>query len=554
VAQEDVDRVRQRFLKRRDQLAANTSQLAVNLSEWAAQGDWRLFFLHRDRVEKVTPADVQAAAAKYLKASNRTVGLFLPTKTPDRVAVAPAPDVAAVLKDYKGRADLAAGEDFDPSPANIESRTHVSTLPGGLKLALLPKKTRGGVVNLQLTLRYGDGTNLKGLVDAADLLPPLMARATTKLPRQALADALDKNKTTLGASGGTGVAAFSIQTKSANLPAAIDLLRQVLREPALPAEELEILKRERLTRLEDSRTQPSALADNFISRKLNPFPPDDVRYEPTFDEQIERLKGVTREQVERLHREYLGAANGELVVVGDFDEAAVTQALTAALADWAPKAAYQRIARPSAIPLASADESINTPDRANAQYAAAIVFPIPDAHPDYPALVMVNRILGGGGNSRLWNRVREKEGLSYGVRSGFQASAFDPYADLSIGAIVNPQNIGKLKTTVREEFNRLASEGVTEAELKRARDSYLDQRSLGRSQDAALAGILGRQMHAGRTIRHEAELDEKVRALTVQQVSEAARKYLDAAHLLTVSAGDFGAATEKRGGQAGPHE
>jgi zinc protease len=540
VPQADVDRVRQRFMKRRDQLAANTSQLAVNLSEWAAQGDWRLFFLHRDRIEKVTAAQVQAAAAKYLKASNRTVGLFLPTKSPDRVAVAPAPDVEAMLKEYKGRADLAQGEDFDPSPANIEARTKLGTLPGGLKMAMLPKKTRGGMVQLHLTLRYGDETNLKGLVEACDLLPPLMAKATTNLSRQALADALDENKTSLSAGGGTGVATFTLQTKSANLPAALELLRQVLREPSLPVEELEIMKRGQLTGLADAKTQPGSLADNFIARRLRPFAADDVRYEPTIDEQIERVKGVSREQVERVYREYLGAANGEVVVVGDFEPGAVTAALTAALADWAPKAAYKRIAMPAAVPLASADESINTPDKANAQYSAAMVFPVKDTNADFAALVMVNRILGGGGNSRLWQRVREKEGLSYGVRSGFSASAFDPLAELSISAIVNPQNMTKLKGTVMEEFNRLASEGVTEAELKRARDSYLDQRSLARSQDGGLAGILGRELYAGRTIRREAELDEQVRALTVEQVSAAARKYLDAAHLVSVSAGDLG--------------
>lgn len=456
--------------------------------------------------------------------------MFLPEQTPDRVAVAPAPDVAAMLKNYKGREGLTAGEDFDPSPANIEVRTKSSTLPGGLKVALLPKKTRGGMVNLQLTLRYGDEQNLKGLVEACDLLPPLMARATTKLSRQALADALDKSRTTLGASGGTGVAVFSVQTRSATVATALDLLRQVLREPTLPAEELEILKREGLMRLEDSRTQPSALAGNLLARRLNAqFGEDDVRYEPTFDQQIARL-----------HAEYLGAAHGELTIVGDFDPEVVTAALAAALADWASKAAYKRIARPVATALAAADETIDTPDRANAQYEAAIVFPVPDTHADYPALVMVNRILGGGGNSRLWNRVREKEGLSYGVRSAFQASPFDPYADLSISAIVNPTNMAKLKATVREEFERLAREGVTGAELKRARDSYLDQRNLSRSQDAALAALLGRLMHTGRPIRYEAELDEKVKALTVKDVSEAAKKYLDAAHLVTVGAGDFG--------------
>ena len=100
--------------------------------------------------------------------------------------------------------------------------------------------------------------------------------------------------------------------------------------------------------------------------------------------------------------------------------------------------------------------------------------------------------------------------------------------------------MAKLKATVREEFERLAREGVTEAELKRARDSYLDQRNLSRSQDTSLAALLGRLMYTGRAVAYEAELDAKVRALTVAQVSDAAKKYLDVAHLLTVGAGDFG--------------
>ena len=86
-------------------------------------GDWRLLFLHRDRLRTATVDDVRRVAAKYFKPSNRTVGLFIPTPQPDRAEIPPTPDVVAMLKDYKGGAVVAAGEAFDPSPANIESRT-----------------------------------------------------------------------------------------------------------------------------------------------------------------------------------------------------------------------------------------------------------------------------------------------------------------------------------------------------------------------------------------------------------------------------------------------
>jgi zinc protease len=546
VSQEDVDRVRQRALKRREMLSSNTAQFAVSLSEWAAQGDWRLFFLFRDRIEKVTPKEVQAAAAKYLLQPNRTVGFFLPSKAPERVAVSATPDVAEMVKGYTGRGEQAAGEDFDASPANIEARTKITELPSGIKLALLPKKTRGQTVQLHLTLRYGTASNLKGLAEAADFLPDLMTRETTKLSRQALADALDKNNTSLGAGGGAGHITFNLQTKRANLPAALDLLRQVLREPALPGEELEIERRRALASLEQSRTQPAELVSNAIARKVLAYPADDVRYEPTFEEQIERAKAVSLAQVKTLYEQYLGAGHGEIVVVGDFDPDQVTAALTEALSNWEAKMPYERIDTTAPATLAAADEAILTPDRANAQYGAAFAYAVSDTHPDYPAMLMVNRILGGSGQSRLWVRVREKEGLSYGVRSYFSAGALDPFGELSISAIVNPTNMAKLKATIQEELKMLADDGVSLEELNKAKASYFDQQMVARSQDATLAGILAQALHAKRTIKFEAELEDKIRALTADQVSEAAKKYLDLNHLVIVTAGDFAAGGAKK--------
>src|SRR2546425_1097481 len=163
VTAEEVQRARQQILKARDLAAAETSQLAIALSEWAAQGDWRLYFLHRDRIEKVTPEDVRSVAATYLQRNNRTVGMYIPTAKPERIAIPSTPDVDGLVSNYKGRDPIAAGEAFDVSPANLEARTQRLTVPEGIKVALLPKKTRGEEVHATLTLRYGNAENLKDL-------------------------------------------------------------------------------------------------------------------------------------------------------------------------------------------------------------------------------------------------------------------------------------------------------------------------------------------------------------------------------------------------------
>src|SRR3989449_1183907 len=146
VTEDEVELARRRLANDIDLTLADSRELTGVLSEYAGIGDWRVLFLHRDRLKRVTSADVQAAAARYLKPANRTLGTFLPTQSPDRAEIPPVPDLAAALKDYHGSATGALGEDFNPTPANIEARVIRRTLPGGMKLALLPKKTRGGTV------------------------------------------------------------------------------------------------------------------------------------------------------------------------------------------------------------------------------------------------------------------------------------------------------------------------------------------------------------------------------------------------------------------------
>ena len=248
VTDEEVDRAKQQILKARERAAANTSQFALALTEYIADGDWRLYFLNRDRIEKVTPAQVKDVAAKYLVPNNRTVGMFIPADKPERVAVPETPDIKSLVDDYHGRETISAGEVFDATPENIEARVKRVDLPEGIKATLLTKKTRGDEVRLLLTLRYGNENNLKGFEAAAELLPELMLRGTKKLSYQELRDQLDHLGATLMRSPVAGryrwaSARFSIQAKRETLPAVLEILKQVLREPLLPEDKFEEMKR-----------------------------------------------------------------------------------------------------------------------------------------------------------------------------------------------------------------------------------------------------------------------------------------------------------------------
>jgi zinc protease len=556
---EEVNRARQQLLKQREMAATETSQIGISLSEWAAQGDWRLYFLHRDRLEKVTPQAVKEVAARYLQRNNRTVGLFIPTDKAERIEVPATPDLNAMVADYKGRAPISEGEVFEATPETVEGRVERLELPEGVKATLLSKKARGEEVHLLLTLRYGNEETLKGMESAAGFLPEMMMRGTKKLSYQQLHDELDRLKASLNAGGGgggrgrgrrgggggsaggaAGSVSFSIQAKHDTLPAVLELLRQVLREPALPTDQFEIMKQERLAMIEQMRTEPGALAPRLLQRELSPYTKDDIRYVPTVEEGIERLKGATYQQVAQLYKDYLGSQVGELTIVGDFDKAACLPLLKGMLTGWKAAKPYARIAMPITCEVAGAQHTINTPDKANATYVAGLQFPLRDDDADYPALVIGNYIFGSGAlASRLGDRIRQKDGLSYSVGSTFSASSQDKRAGISVMAICNPQNIGRVESDVIEELDRLLKDGVTADEVAKAQQGYLQARAVARANDAALAGLLSGLRHLDRTMTFEAELEKKIQALTPQQISDAVRRHVDPKKLVVVTGGDF---------------
>ena len=547
VTEAEVSRGREKYLKQYELLMTSTSSVGIALSSAVAMGDWRLFFLDRDRMAEVTPKSVADVAARYLVRNNRIVGRFVPTDEPQRVAVPPRPDVAAMLKDYKGREEVAAGEDFDPTPKNIEARTIRETLPSGVKLAMLPKRTRGEVVQFTLRLHYGNADSLKGLETAASVLPTLMTKGTKQLSQQQIKDSLDKRRSTLRGSGSAGTITFTIQTKRAELAAVLALLRQILREPSLPAEELEIYRRQRLAMLEQISTRPQFLAMERVGRAMSPYPKGDVRYEPTLQDRIERYESIKMDQVKRLYDDFLGGANGEAAVVGDFDPDEVRPLLAAMLDGWAAKVPYKRIDNRAGTELPAIDETIQTPDMANAAYAAGLAIAMDAFDPDFPAMVIGNQVLGASAiDSRLGDRIRKKEGLSYSVGSTFSANPIDPVATFQVQAISNPQNVPKLRAIVREELDRLLRDGITDEELADAKKKKLHSWHMQWTSDASLASSLASTLHSGHTMLYRAEHRKAVEALTAKQVVEALRKYLDLDRLSVVTAGDFEAKETKR--------
>ena len=537
ITTEELVRAKGKWLKGWEQAFSNPETVGISLSESIAMGDWRLFFLLRDRVRDIMLADVQRVAEQHLLASNRTLGTYLPTDKPQR---APAPakvDVQRSLKDFKPQAAAGKVEIFEATPANIDARTRRFDA-GGVAMALLPKGTRGGAVRAVLTLHFGDETSLFGQGEVADAVAALLDKGTATMTRQQVQDRLDQLKTELSVSGGTGRVSVGLASRKEHLPAAIALVGELLRKPLLAADALDELKRQTLSAIEQQRKEPEAVADNTLARLGNPYPRGDPRHARSFDEMVEDTTALNVDKLRAFHGRFYGATQAEFAAVGDMDAIAVRDAVQAAVGGWTGGAPFKRVPQPL-VAVKPQRLLLATPDKQNATMLVHQSLPLSDSNADYPAVMMANHLLGGGGNSRLWKRIREKEGLSYDVRSSVAWGQFDPNSDWQASAIFAPQNRAKVEDAFREELARALKDGFSATELAEGQRGLLNFRRLSRAQDSTVAFALANNLYLGRTFAVSARVDAALGKLTLAEVNAALRKYIRPDDFIAAFAGDF---------------
>jgi zinc protease len=537
-SQEELERVRNDQLNGYERLLNSSPDMASNLSENVAVGDWRLLFWDRDLLKKVTVTDVKRVANAYLIDSNLTVGMNIPDDKPLRAVITPAPKVDTLLAGYTGQAVVAEGEHFDATPKNIEARVKRGTA-GSIKTAYLVKKTKGDRISGLIDLHFGSVESLKNKAEIAQYTAALLMRGTQLHTRQQIQDELTRLRTNLRINGGPSGLSAVFETPEANLQATLTLVAEVLQKPAFPAADLDELKRGTVARIEAARTDPQAIAQLALRRSLSPYQPGDFRYVATPDESIAAFNAVSIGDVQSFYKQFYGASNAEAALVGSFDPAAATQELTDLLAAWKNPSAYERAAAVYK-PTVSDSKVFATPDKPNAMYLMAGLLQIRDDDPQYPALTVGNEILGGGLlNSRLATRIRQKDGLSYGVGSQVRADALDPVGNFTIYAISAPQNTAKVESDAKEEVARVLASGFTAEEVIAAKSGILSEITLHRSNDAALAAELVEHLFLNRDFTWDDGFEKAIDSATPDAIHKAMQQFVIPDHFVTVKAGDF---------------
>lgn len=523
-----------------EQSMLDSKSLAMTLSDWSAFGDWRLFFVNRDRVEQVSIDDLKRVTNEYLRASNRTTGIYLPTDQPKRSMIPATPDVEKIVKDYKSNKTVVSiDQAFEPKPLEIQKRIVEGKFDSGVKYSLLPKATRGNVFHMQLTLNYGtpNDFNTRDAINASSMLGPCMMLGTEKYSREQLDQLQTKYKTQMQITTEPGQFNLTLEGREEFFAETLDLIHELLRKPKFPESEFAQFKSSQLSEMSQIKNNPEMVAQIALGRALHPVDKSDLQYVPTFAEMFSELRKTQVDAVKNMYG-LLSGCSGQLTMVGKFDQGTALKKINDLLADWNPDATFVQL-EDKVFPIKTETIELKVRDQASALHLLGSSLKANIKDDDFAALTIAADILGGESlDSRLAREVRDVKGLSYQIGCQFQAGELDSAGQFTIFAAMNPKNKSALVSAIDEVFSALMKEGFTKEELQSSITTYEKRIEAFLSEDAGLCNVVHLYGRRGMSLLFLAERVDRVRNLSLEEVNAAAQKLLSL-EAIRVLVGDF---------------
>ncbi len=540
--QEDLNRAKAKLLKDIENLKNNTINSAIEYTELIGAGGYKLGFLYRDNVESLTLADLKKVAAKYFKNNNRTIGVFRPSPNEERVFPTEFRDeqIATLTKDYKGKALEKEPAPFEASIANLKKNLTEGSLSNGMKYGLINKELKGEKIQGTFRFRIGNEKDLQGKSAVGSLTASLLKAGTKTRTKEQIQDQLDNMKSSLNFYNYGQNFFIQFSTYKKDFPKVMEIIQDVLANSTFPENELTKSITETNTYLEGQLKDPDAIANNELSRISSPYPKTSVFYTPSLEEEIAENKKVTRAQVLDFYQNILGASNGVGTIIGNLDVKLTASELEKTFGKFTAKTKFVEV-KPTYFETKKVDKNIITPDKENAVALGTASFKMKQDSPEYPALVMANEILGSGGflSARLPMRLREKEGISYGVGSYLNIPMTNDVASWNYYAYLNPTKRDAVEAAVKDEVSKAVNAGFTQEELDTNKKSYANERATSLGMDNTLINLVNNKLMFDVPLEWFDQLNTKIQSLKLTEVNSTLKKYLSLDRTTSVYAGDF---------------
>jgi zinc protease len=538
--EDDLKRAKNELLKQFENTYNKTIDMAISLTEPIGAGDWRLFFMDRDNVEKLTLSDIQNVAKKYYIQSNRTWGRFVPENNSQRIKPNEINDISSLVKNYKGKSVEENLIAFDATPENILKVTEIGKLNSGGKYALLEKPTKGNKIDARIMIQMGDEKSLSDKSLIANMTARILKLGTKSKSKKDINDLLDQYKSTLTINASVDGTYIRLNTDKENLKNALDLINDILKNPVFDVDEFEKMKLEITSEFETYKNEPQSLANEQVEKLNSLYPSTHPYYYQNTDEKLVALKKITLDDLKNYYNTFYNGNNSNISFVGGIDKKIIKEFMSKTFENWTSKIPYKRI-ETKYFEVKEINKTIQVNDKTNAAVIGSINLNIGQKDLDYPAVMMANEMLGGGAflSSRIPQRLREKEGLSYGAGSFVSGNTIDNTGSWGVYAYFNPTLKDKLNKALVEEIQKALDKGFTKVEFDSSLSSWLQQRQKNLGSNEYLSYQLREYLIDNKSFKDYIEFENKVKSLDVNKVNTALKKYFDLKKFVLIYAGDF---------------
>ena len=579
--QAELDTARASWLSGIRATLRSSEAMASTLSESVAAGDWRLIWMQRDLLPQITLDELHKVAATYLVPTNRTTGIFLPIAAGGLLARAPqtrAPDSRAIeqfvstsitnatnsialradsmpgngQKDLKNAAlaEIPVKKDapsftIDQPAMAQHTRQGRLTVGGqpGLQVAVMTRQAKDDRVQGTLRLRWGTLDSVNGSGVLATMIAPLLTDGMTASGSSPAMDAsqikayLQQLDASIRFSSSAGGLSASLEFPAQNAAAVIAFMNDLLRRPAFEQAVFERNQRAMIANVLPLKTNPNNLAGNLLERNHRAhYKAGDPREVRLLDDTERQMREATHTKLAAYWKRFGSAQHGEFVLSGPVELEPVQAVLQALWSDWGSSEPHQPWESAHSVPVGETFAKLNVPEKANAAYTARIAFPFDQRHPDFAPLLAGVEMMSRLG---LFERIREKEGISYGVGSSLDAPWYGNAGSINISASLAPQNLDRLRTAVREVLAQTREKGYGVLEVSMAKSAILARRKDRLTQPVNAIDTIAFNLREGRAFDANKEFDERYEKLDASSVNAALRKYLDVSLLREVAAGSF---------------
>jgi len=521
-----------------------TSQAMQLGSDQSTAGDYRFTERYLAAVKTVSTADVQRVAKTYLTSSNRTVGFFEPTtlkgepgetstdgaQTSESFNAGPPVDPAEVAKYLPPLQS--------PGKSMSQSLPQEFSLANGMRVLLMPDASNP-TVTLSGHMLAGsefDSTAKGGL---ASLTAENLMNGTKTRDALSLAKALEDRGASLGFSANREGVQVEGNGLAADLPILIQTFADVVQNATFPTDKLELTRQQSLTGLEVELDSPAQLGRRTFQQAVYPENHPFHAF-PT----PESLQGITREDVLSFYQQHYRPDTTVLAMVGNFDLEKVRALLESQLSGWqatgqAPVANYPEVQLPKKI------VQLNPVIPGKAQAVTLLGYRgIDRKDPRFYAALVLNQIVGGDTlSSRLGTEIRDRQGLTYGIYSYFQAG-LQPGPFL-VQMQTSPEDAQKAIASTISLLKQMQEKGVTNNEVSAAKRSLKSQYPVALANPDELAQTILRNEVYGLSKSEIREFVGQVESVTLEQVNQAAKELLHPDNLVVVTAGPTIAASAK---------